>query len=49
MHFNGSTWRVFEEIKFNGSFIDVSVTENYIIAVGYVNNSAVVVQGNRID
>lgn len=48
LHYNGSTWRQYPEIQFNGGFMSVDIHGNTVAAVGYLSNQrAVAVIGRR--
>ncbi len=47
-HYNGSTWHVYDELFLpNGSLEGLAVSENIVVAVGYVDNHDVLIMGWR--
>jgi len=47
LHYNGNTWHHYEDKMMNGCFSSVKMKDQMVIAVGYNDNSAVVVRGYR--
>lgn len=47
LHFNGSTWKQYPELRIAGSLFKVAFSHQTVAAVGYVGNRAVVVIGRR--
>ena len=45
MHYNGSTWRSYNNLQISGSLYGLSVTNNCIITVGQINNRAIIIRG----
>jgi hypothetical protein len=47
-HFNGSTWRTYDELYIQGIYFSVAVKNNMVITVGLEGNRAIIVKGTRI-
>ena len=47
LHFNGSTWKQYPELRIAGSLFKVAFSHQIVAAVGYVGNRAAVVIGRR--
>ena len=49
-HYNGSTWKQYmggELPSFSGSYYKVAVRKDFVIAVGYIGEKAIVLRGRR--
>jgi|GEM_PF-5298900 len=46
-HYNGSTWKYYSEHYFNGILYGVAVTDNQVVAVGQMNDKAIIVMGTK--
>ncbi len=46
-HFNGSTWKTYDELYIQGIYFSVAVKNNIVITVGLEGNRAIIVKGLR--
>jgi hypothetical protein len=46
-HFNGSTWKTYNELYIQGIYFSVTVKNNMVITVGLEGNRAIIVKGTR--
>ena len=46
-HFNGSTWKTYDELYIQGIYFSVAVKNNMVITVGLEGNRAIIVKGLR--
>lgn len=46
-HFNGSTWKTYNELSIQGIYFSVAVKNNIVITVGLEGSKAIIVKGNR--
>ena len=45
-HFNGSTWKTYNELYIQGIYFSVAVKDNIVITVGLEGGKAIIVKGN---
>lgn len=46
-HYNGKSWKLYEQLGINGVYNSIAINKDLVVAAGYSNNQAIIVVGRR--